>query len=75
MSDHSKSDVHQPGVEDREEQGPPLLLRHHRAGDVEAGELGEAGPEDVGVHPGEAHTLQAELLNVCPCTEVLLCYC
>ena len=51
---------HQPGVEDGEEQGPPLLLRHHRAGDVEVGELGEAGTEDVGVHPGEAHRVKGE---------------
>ena len=51
---------HQPGVEDGEKQGPPLLLRHHRAGDVEVGELGEAGTEDVGVHPGEAHRVKGE---------------
>ena len=73
MNDYPMSDVHQPGVEDREEQGPPLLLRHHRAGDIEVRELCEAGPEDVGMHPGEAHTLQAELPYVCPCTEVLFC--
>ena len=72
MNDYPKSDVHQPGVEDREEQGPLLLLRHHRAGDIEAGELCEAGPEDVGMHPGEAHTREAELLYVCPCSEVIM---
>ena len=60
------SRVLSPGVEDGEEQGPPLLLRHDWAGDVEDRELGEARPEDVWVHPGEAHTVEGELLYICP---------
>ena len=38
-----------------------LLVGHAGPGDVEVGELREAGPEDVGVHPRQRHTVQGQL--------------
>ena len=38
-----------------------LLVGHAGPGDVEVGELREAGPEDVGVHPGQRHSVQGQL--------------
>ena len=40
-----------------------LLVGHAGPGDVEVGELREAGPEDVGVHPGQRHAVQGQLDN------------
>ena len=38
-----------------------LLVGHAGPGDVEVGELREAGPEDVGVHPRQRHAVQGQL--------------
>ena len=38
-----------------------LLVGHAGPGDVEVGKLREAGPEDVGVHPGQRHAVQGQL--------------
>ena len=58
-----------------------LLVGHAGPGDVEVGELREAGPEDVGVHPRQRHAVQGQLgdtgawklvLNMNPNSSILL---
>ena len=53
-----------PGVEDGEEDGALLLIRHRGAGDVQGGELSQAGTEDVGVNSGQGNTKQSQLSDV-----------
>ena len=53
-----------PGVEDGEEDGALLLVRHDGPGDVEGGELSQAGTEDVGVNSGQGNTQQPQLSDV-----------
>ena len=53
-----------PGVEDGEEDGALLLIRHRGAGDVQGGELSQAGTEDVGVNSGQGNTQQPQLSDV-----------
>ena len=55
---------HFPGVEDGEEDGALLLVSHHRAGDVQAGELSQAGPQDVGMNSGQGNTEQPQLSDL-----------
>ena len=53
-----------PGVEDGEEDGPLLLVRHHRARDVQGGELSQAGAQNVGMNSGQGNTEQPQLSDV-----------
>ena len=44
------------------------MVRHDGAGDVQHGELSEAGAEDVGVDLGQDHGLHTELPQLAACT-------